>query len=78
MQLMYMTFQVFNPFLPVLFISTMFLGVLTSAVSISLKKHGGVLRQVMSTLKSSPGGKLSSFRGIIQRVFGFGLGYIWV
>jgi len=62
----YMTSQEFYPFLPVVFLSTVFLWVLTSAVPISLKKHGRVLRQVIGTLKSSPGGQLCLFSGIIQ------------
>lgn len=77
-ELMYMTFQVSNSFRPVVFISTMVLWVLTSATSISLKKNGGVLSQVIKNLKSAPEGQLCSFRAIIQRVFIFGLGCIWV
>lgn len=76
--LIYMTFQVSNSYLHVVFTSTMDLWVSTSAISISLKKNGGVLSQVINNLKSSPEEQLCSVRDTIQKVFIFGLGFIWV
>lgn len=42
------------------------------------QEEWGVLSQATSNRKSSPEGQLWPFRDIIQKIFVFGLGFIWV